>query len=126
MSIVNILQLIQLRAEVARARAMEEWESGPTVYGDDCPFCHSTNYAKYSVENGVQRYRCRSCRRRFNQRRVFTCPCREPGQNPTQCHTCPKFNAFLETFKQQTEKLQDLELAELEALQQQEGQDQPN
>ncbi len=120
MSIVNILQLTQLRSEVARTRAMEEWEPGPTVYGDDCPFCHSTDYVKYSVENGVQRYRCRSCRRRFNQRRVFTCPCREPGQNPAQCHTCPKFEAFLETFKQHTEELKGLDQVELTALQQQE------
>jgi hypothetical protein len=117
MSITNILQLTQLRAEVAKIRAMATWPPGPTVYGDKCPFCSSTDYGKYSVENGTQRYRCRACGRRFNQRRAFTCHCQEPGQGASRCHGCPKFEEFLEAFKQHTMDLSTLSLSELETLQ---------
>lgn len=117
MSLSDILQLSQLRADIARTRAKSEWEPGPTTYGDKCPFCGSADYSKYSVENGTQRYRCRSCERRFNQRRVFTCHCEEPGQEPQRCHTCPKFETFLEAFKQHSIALNQLSHEELEAIQ---------
>lgn len=115
MSLQEILALNQLRCKIATVRAMETWSPGPTTYGDTCPHCNSANYGKYSVEQGTQRYRCRDCKRRFNERPVFTCDCVEPGQIP-RCHDCPKFEEFLKSFKSQADDLRMLNRAELETL----------
>ncbi len=116
MSIADILKRSQLRAEIARIQAISKWKAEPTTYGDKCPFCGSVDYGKYSVENGTQRYRCRSCERRFNQRRVFECNCQEPGQEPSRCHTCPKFEVFIKAFKQYSTDLNQLSREELEVI----------
>jgi hypothetical protein len=56
----SIFGLSKLLAEVAMRQVLVEHPHQPQVYGQECPFCQSTNFVKYSFEKGKQRYRCRS------------------------------------------------------------------
>jgi hypothetical protein len=115
MNVSDLFYLNQLRYEVAMSWSLKQWKSGPITYGDECPHCGSVNYKKSSIEHGRQRYRCRDCKRRFNERPRFECPCDIPGKMP-QCHDCPGFQAFLKVLQQHTESLRERTLEELEQL----------
>lgn len=115
MLLQDVFRISQLRYEVATARAIKSWQPGQKEYGYSCPFCGATNYKEYSVENGVQRYRCEECQRRFNQRPQFNCNCEVPGKLP-KCHDCPALEEFLGILKTYTEELRPLGLSELEQL----------
>lgn len=102
--IKSIFGLTKLRAEVATRQVLSEYQYQPRVYGQECPFCQSTNYVKYCLENGKQRYRCRSCQRRFNERPVFDCNCLQPGQIP-KCQDCPQFKNIMELVRKRSKEL---------------------
>lgn len=115
MSVQTLFYINQLRYEIAMHRSLQQWKPGPKTYGHECPHCGSTQYKKHSVENGKQRYRCQTCKRRFNERVRFECVCEIPGKTP-QCQECPGFQAFLKVLQQHTESLRNLTLEELEQL----------
>lgn len=114
MKFQNVFHVTQLKCEIAMQQTLQQWQ-GPKVYGTDCPFCGSTEYVKYCVENGKQRYRCRKCKRRFTERTQFECSCQLPGKT-TKCQECPGFQAFVEVVRQYTTQLQGLNLQQLQSL----------
>jgi hypothetical protein len=105
--------LIKLRAEVAMQQVLVEHGHQPRVYGHECPFCRSTDFVKYSLEKGKQRYRCRSCQRRFNSRPVFECDCLVVGQ-ALKCQDCPQFQSIMQAAKQRMKELADLSVEQLQ------------
>lgn len=114
MKFQTVFNLNQLKCEIAMQRALKQWQ-GPKVYGAECPFCGSTDYGKYCVENGKQRYRCRGCKRRFTERNQFECACQIPGRM-TRCHECPGLQEFVELARQYSDKLRGLDLEQLQEL----------
>jgi PHP family Zn ribbon phosphoesterase len=116
--IKSTFDLIKLRAEVALQQVLVEQGHQPRVYGHECPFCQSTDFVKYSLEKGKQRYRCCSCKRRFNERPVFKCDCLVVGQVP-KCQDCPQFLSIMEAAKQRVRELADWSFEELQGVLQQ-------
>jgi Zn ribbon nucleic-acid-binding protein len=111
----SIFELSKLRAEVVTQQVLSEYQYQPKVYGNECPFCQSTDFVKYSVENGKQRYRCRSCQRRFTQRPVFVCDCLAPGQT-AKCQDCPQFQDIMQMIRQRSKELAHWSAEELQNL----------
>lgn len=120
MNLKNVFELNQIRCEIAFQKAIKLWQSESKVFGMDCPHCYSLNFNKYSFEKGRQRYVCRDCKRRFNERPHFECTCVTPGKS-TICHSCPRFQDFLETMRQYTNELRGLSMEELESLSRQQS-----
>jgi hypothetical protein len=116
--IKSTFDLIKLRAEVALQQVLVEHGHQPRVYGRECPFCQSTDFVKHSLEKGKQRYRCRSCKRRFNERPVFLCDCSVVGQ-ALKCQNCPQFLSIMEAAKQRVRELADWSVEELQVVLQQ-------
>lgn len=114
----STFDLIKLRAEVAMQQVLVEHGHQPRVYGRECPFCQSTDFVKYCLENGKQRYRCRSCKRRFNERPVFECDCLVVGQ-ALKCQDCPQFQSIMQAAKQRIRELADWSVEELQVVLQQ-------
>jgi hypothetical protein len=110
--------LIKLRAEVAMQQVLVEHGHQPRVYGRECPFCQSTDFVKSSLEKGKQRYRCRSCQRRFNERPVFECDCLVVGQ-ALKCQDCPQFQSIMQAAKQRVRELADWSVEQLQVVLQQ-------
>ena len=108
----SIFGLSKLLAEVAMRQVLVEHPHQPQVYGQECPFCQSTNFVKYSFEKGKQRYRCRSCKRRFNERPVFKCDCTAIGQI-SKCQDCPQFKEVVQAAKQRMKDLTNWNVEEL-------------
>jgi hypothetical protein len=117
----STFELIKLRAEVALQQVLVEHGHQSRVYGGECPFCHSADFVKYSLEKGKQRYRCCSCKRRFNERPVFECDCVGVGQAP-KCQDCPQFQSIMEAAKQRVRELADWSVEELQGVLQQPSQ----
>ncbi len=115
MQLKAVFTLNQLKSEIAMKQAIQHW-SGPKVYGEKCPFCGGTEYVKYSLENGKQRYRCQECHRRFTERTRFECGCQVPGKS-IQCHDCPGFNEFIQIARQYSDQLRGLSLEQLQTIQ---------
>lgn len=111
----STFDLIKLRAEVAMQQVLVEHGHQPRVYGCECPFCQSTNFVKCGLENGKQRYSCRSCKRRFNSRPVFECDCLVVGQ-ALKCQDCPQFQSIMQAAKQRIRELADWSVEELQAV----------
>jgi hypothetical protein len=114
----STFDLIKLRAEVALQQVLVEHGHQPRVYGRECPFCQSTDFVKYSFEKGKQRYRCCSCKRRFNERPVFECDCLVVGQ-AAKCQDCPQFQSIMQAAKQRVQELADLSVEQLQVVWQQ-------
>ncbi|BBD60723.1 hypothetical protein NIES2109_35220 [Nostoc sp. HK-01] len=120
MNFKNVFELNQIRSEIAFQKAIKLWQSEPKVFGIGCPHCYSLNFKKYSFEQGKQRYICKDCKRRFNERPHFECNCITPGKS-TICHKCPRFQQFLETMRQYIDELRGLSIEELQSLSQQQS-----
>jgi hypothetical protein len=105
-------ELTNLRSKVAMQKALARYLHQPKVFGRECPFCQSLDFVKYSFEQGKQRYRCRSCCRRFNERPVFECSCPEIGQS-LHCQDCPQFQSLLEAAKQYLKEIENWSIEEL-------------
>ena len=114
----STFDLFKLRAEVAMQQVLVEYGHQPKMYGRECPFCQSTDFVKYSFEKGKQRYLCRSCKRRFNERPVFECDCLAIGQAP-KCQDCPQFQSIIQAAKQRVRELADWSVEELQIVLQQ-------
>lgn len=111
--IKSIFELSRLQAEVAMQQALEKYPHQPRVYGRECPFCESVDFVKYSLEQGHQRYWCRSCHRRFNERSLFACDCSSLGCE-LKCQDCPQFKVVISFAKERMGELVGLSAEELQ------------
>lgn len=107
--------LNKLRCELAMQQALQEWQVKPQIYGMECPKCKSNQIWRCGISEGVQRYQCKNCQRRFQNRLQLVCDCLIPGKQ-VKCQDCPQFKEFLEIVKQKVDTLIDLSEIDLEKL----------
>lgn len=116
MDIQALFYLNQLRCQVAKQAVLKDWQPQTKEEEIKCPRCNRGNPYKNGCPYNKQRYLCRACQFRFQEKPLLKCSCITPGSD-LACQNCPRFKEFLQLVKNKVKSLQELSLEELQRLQ---------